>query len=295
MIKHEPIKLIITDNESVEHEMTQDDIYDLLPDVESFKTTDYYNYSKQETKDYTLNLSNAMDFFLREKKRMEDDKGYKKAMKAKYDQFSRSGNKIYNQVYSRIKTSEDVCVYCNLRNRDIAELDHFFPKATFPSLAISINNLIPSCSYCNHPKNDNFPLDYVLLHPYYDNCLDNVYDYLKYKINEFKGYNIVGEFYIDKTENMDDYTYIRIIKHFEFFDLNKYYKKDFISDYDEFVETLNNIDCLKEKLEKKRDYNRKKRSAPWLYAGFDALTHSEDFFRIIENKLCRKEEFMSSQ
>lgn len=284
MRKYEPIRLIKYDEENIAQEMSQDDVYDLLPDAKEFKKTSYYNYSKDETKDYISNLENARTFYDRDKERMDTDKKYHDYMKNKYTQFSRKGNKIYKKVYNEIILSNNVCAYCNLRNRDVAELDHFFPKASFPSLAITVKNLIPSCTYCNHPKKEKFPLDYVLLHPYYDNCLLDVYEYLKYTIKEFRGHKIIGDFYIIKSGNMDDKTYNRIKKHFEFFNLNKYYKKDFLSEYDEFIECLYSVDNLKEKLERKRDYNKNKRAAPWLYAGFDALIHSKDFYLVAKRK-----------
>ncbi|PFP91696.1 hypothetical protein COK06_22940 [Bacillus cereus] len=51
-----------------------------------------------------------------------------------------------------------VCPYCNSQfifmhksssGRTRATLDHFFDKATYPFLAISIYNLVPSCKVCN--------------------------------------------------------------------------------------------------------------------------------------------------
>ena len=265
--------------------MTHSDVCDLLPDADDFKKTKYYVFSERETKSYNTNLNNPNDFYDREKARMKADKNYYDYMKNKYKQFSHKGNRIYNKIYNKIFMSNDICAYCNLRNRGVEELDHFFPKDDYPSLSITVENLVPSCSYCNHPKNSIFPRDYVLLHPYYDNCLLDVYDYLKYTIKEFNGYKITGEFTICKTENMSDEIHTRIKKHFEFFKLDKYYGKDFISDYDEFIESIDSINDLKKKLEIKRDYNKNKRAAPWLYAGFDALIKSEEFYSVVEKKI----------
>lgn len=36
----------------------------------------------------------------------------------------------------------------------MAQLDHFFPKDTFPIFAVSLYNLVPSCSSCNHIKSN---------------------------------------------------------------------------------------------------------------------------------------------
>lgn len=72
-------------------------------------------------------------------------------------------------LYSRLKKPEHikkldikVCPYCNrnyifnfTKGKDLnatAQLDHFFDKKTYPFLAVSVYNLIPSCSTCNQRK-----------------------------------------------------------------------------------------------------------------------------------------------
>ena len=66
-------------------------------------------------------------------------------------------------AYSLVeKLKLEVCPYCNkeyipitkTNNRFRAEIDHFFPKATYPYLSCSLFNLIPSCLVCNHHKNE---------------------------------------------------------------------------------------------------------------------------------------------
>lgn len=48
------------------------------------------------------------------------------------------------------------------------ELDHFYSKDTYPYLAISRYNLVPSCPFCNHTKSDGDSSK--LVNPY---CLDS--------------------------------------------------------------------------------------------------------------------------
>ena len=72
-------------------------------------------------------------------------------------------------LYSRLQKPEHikkldikVCPYCNRnyifnfkKGKDLnatAQLDHFFDKKTYPFLAVSIYNLVPSCSTCNQRK-----------------------------------------------------------------------------------------------------------------------------------------------
>lgn len=71
--------------------------------------------------------------------------------------------------YARLKKAEYVkildvstCLYCNrnyvfnfTKNSSLeatAQIDHFFDKKTYPYLAISLHNLIPSCPTCNQRK-----------------------------------------------------------------------------------------------------------------------------------------------
>jgi hypothetical protein len=80
------------------------------------------------------------------------------------------------------KLNVDTCVYCNrnyttqlVKDRARAELDHWFPKESFPILALSFYNLIPSCHSCNHIKHNNHPNEgwakalSNITHPYIDN------------------------------------------------------------------------------------------------------------------------------
>lgn len=68
-----------------------------------------------------------------------------------------------------------VCPYCNRnqigyikgRNKAIHTLDHFYPKAHYPILALSFYNLIPCCAACNKlkgPKEPTFPNPYGCKH-----------------------------------------------------------------------------------------------------------------------------------
>lgn len=78
-----------------------------------------------------------------------------------------SKNKAGWNAYELCKLSKyRTCPYCNqayaftvVQQHDIVKgktvksfrptLDHFLPKSRFPHLAISLNNLVPSCSICN--------------------------------------------------------------------------------------------------------------------------------------------------
>lgn len=70
-----------------------------------------------------------------------------------------SENKINYWIME--KTELKVCPYCNIsytysRKKSVAaQLDHFFPKAEYPILALCFYNLVPSCPTCNRIKSDD--------------------------------------------------------------------------------------------------------------------------------------------
>ncbi len=94
---------------------------------------------------------------------------------------------IYKQYYSELFTSIDgknkiknnislikdlgitVCPYCNrnyINPRDVnsgCEFDHYYNKKEYPFFALTLSNLVPSCSTCNRIKGTNdydfFPFD----------------------------------------------------------------------------------------------------------------------------------------
>ncbi|MCK6078376.1 hypothetical protein KZX70_26425 [Paenibacillus silvae] len=104
---------------------------------------------------------------------------FKKALKRvfNYDYFIKQYDITEWGAYTlttRLKVS--VCPYCNRQftttyqsndGRTRPQLDHFFDKATYPYLAISFFNLIPSCYVCNANLKGTraFTLD-SHLHPY---------------------------------------------------------------------------------------------------------------------------------
>ena len=72
-----------------------------------------------------------------------------------YNNFSKKN--INNLIVDKLNLK--VCPFCNenyIMNRGpkhtSAQLDHFFPKESYPIFAICLFNLVPSCYACNHIK-----------------------------------------------------------------------------------------------------------------------------------------------
>ena len=95
----------------------------------------------------------------------------------RYDTFS--GRK---SAYNILKIQNvTVCPYCNrqyiftLGNHKVRpQFDHYYPKSIYPYLALSIFNLIPSCSICNQAKSSFDTHNCPILYPYEEEFGDEV-------------------------------------------------------------------------------------------------------------------------
>lgn len=82
------------------------------------------------------------------------------------------------------KVNLKVCPYCNRnyifnfkknkKNEATAQLDHFYDKSSYPYFALSLYNLVPSCSVCNQRKSKKDVLDEPIFNPYQDNIHNHI-------------------------------------------------------------------------------------------------------------------------
>lgn len=89
----------------------------------------------------------------------------------RYEKFA--GRQSAYNILKKMKVN--VCPYCNrqytftLENNSMRpQFDHFYPKSLYPYLAVSIFNLIPSCSICNQAKSSLDTYKEPILYPYED-------------------------------------------------------------------------------------------------------------------------------
>lgn len=87
----------------------------------------------------------------------------------RYENFSK--RKVAYEIMRKMDVM--VCPYCNrlytvtLKDKKVRpQFDHYFPKKKYPYLALSLYNLIPSCSICNMAKSDMDTIDTPVLYPY---------------------------------------------------------------------------------------------------------------------------------
>lgn len=94
-------------------------------------------------------------------------------MKALYTQdfVSKPGSgDIGRDMYDFLKSLalEDFCPYCSISR--VKTLDHYLPKAKFPTYAVTPANLVPSCRDCNTEKEaaTSNTLNEMFIHPYFE-------------------------------------------------------------------------------------------------------------------------------
>ncbi|MCL9666108.1 hypothetical protein L2091_12830 [Curtobacterium albidum] len=76
-------------------------------------------------------------------------------------------------VASLQKASKGRCAYCHIAKA--TTLDHSFPKAAFPTLAVEPLNLVPSCRDCNMGRGEG--AGELSISPYYDHWVET-FDWL---------------------------------------------------------------------------------------------------------------------
>lgn len=96
--------------------------------------------------------------------RLENDKNSIIKFKDKYSHFrgEREGKEKKNNIELSKALKLTVCPYCNrnfINNRGEREsgrqFDHFYSQDEVPYFALSLYNLVPSCSVCNHTKRNS--------------------------------------------------------------------------------------------------------------------------------------------
>lgn len=159
-------------------------------------------------------------------------------------------------MYLRLKKADfikqlniQVCPYCNRnyifnfsknnQQEATAQLDHFFDKKDYPYLAVSLYNLVPSCSTCNQRKSSKRE---DIFYPY----LESFNDSAKFKYKGIKPF-LEGEKikFLDSKRVMFDIEAIKDIdkvkKHIEVFNLKNLYDehKDIVSELLQKAEIYN--------------------------------------------------------
>lgn len=113
-------------------------------------------------KTFCLANKEKLDLIVENFKDLKKNEKFESVMVKEYRKF-RDGRAKWGAVQLIEDLGLKVCPYCNrnyliqYKNKKseqkiIAQIDHFYDKSTYPILALSLYNLIPSCSTCNHLK-----------------------------------------------------------------------------------------------------------------------------------------------
>jgi hypothetical protein len=184
---------------------------------------EHYENIKSKLSDFKEGKYTLEEIILAKPKKLEeiakwakDKKEKYRFMINKYKNFT-TKKKEYNAYDLAKKLQVNVCPYCNINstytiikknNEQILrpEFDHFFDKDTYPILALSFYNLIPSCHSCNSSLKGStkFSLENNI-HPY----LESFDEYAKFKLkikdssfyHSIDGFEIVLETYNKRAKN----------------------------------------------------------------------------------------------
>lgn len=245
-----------------------------------------------KSKEYLDCLEDLSAFAADEKDYESKYSGFTEHMKKMYSQrFSNARYKAPYDFYLKIRGSQESCPYCNYPTRFPSQIDHYLPKSSFPSFALTVENLVPACSDCNKNKSDIIQLDKSkrIIHPYFDEFANKSFDFIGCRIVE--KVPIGFEFFIKKIPEIDEEQFRRLQIHFELLKLDKLYQADFNADFVSCMEGLkimidiSDIGMVKKLICIRKEAQKKSGNKPWIYAGYSALFNSEWFFNTWLNTL----------
>lgn len=175
---------------------------------------------EDDAKEYE-ELAQAVSWFLIEESEDVDGVVSQKNMEKVYTGRMAAKGGPGRTIYENLKASSphDLCPLCG--HRTVEQLDHYLPKAKFPSLVVLPINLVPSCEKCNKVKLVDVP-DSVAnqtLHPYYDDVTQ--YQWLFAEVIDTSP--VAFRFFVNSVEQYSPVLNARIKYHFKSLDLNTLY------------------------------------------------------------------------
>ncbi len=189
------------------------------------------------------------------------------------------GRKFYDKIKSA--PSYGICPLCG--QRPVSTLDHYLPKSSFPSLAVTPCNLVPACSDCNKIKSVDVPTsaEEQTIHPYYDHDIENE-QWLFAKILRSSPVSI--QFFANPPEHMDDILKDRIKEHFKVFDLASLYASQSGVELANIRYRLNDLlakaglDQVREHLQEEFISRSTEHKNSWQTAMYQAMSNSTWFY-----------------
>lgn len=134
------------------------------------------------------------------------------------------GRKYYDKLM--LIPPNERCPFCN--HGVVSTLDHYLPKAIYPTLVVNPLNLVACCFDCNKIKSDYeiYKMEEATIHPYYDDIDTDIWlcaELIKGDILSFK-------FHVVRPESWNELLYLRMKTHFNLYNLNRLYSSNACSE-----------------------------------------------------------------
>jgi hypothetical protein len=167
------------------------------------------------------------------------------------------------------------CPYCQFGQ--VETLDHFLPKARYPSLSIVADNLVPACMSCNKGKGSN-PVteENQISHPYFENARIMNEIWLHAEITQTDP--VTSSFSVDCPIDWPTDLSNRIKNYFKDFKLSKRYAVEAASELvsiSAYLTDLPSSETRMEHLNRIASHERKILLNGWKAALYEALARSE--------------------
>lgn len=138
---------------------------------------------------------------------------------------SPQGRRYYDQLLATARLGK--CSYCQFGHAET--LDHFLPKARYPSFAVVPDNLVPACMRCNKGKGSSIVTqENESSHPYFEDARIENDVWLRAEVNRTNPVTLT--FSVDCPQNWPDSLVRRVSNYFNDFDLGKRYSVEAASE-----------------------------------------------------------------
>lgn len=200
----------------------------------------------------------------------------KQKMKTLYEQQmvqNKEGRKIYDKLISLAPLSR--CPFCGIGT--VGTLDHYLPKAKFPTFSVLPYNLVPSCIDCNKGKNTDYAVtqETQTLHPYYDDFTRE--QWLFAKVEHTSPVSI--SFFVETPNEWRDIDKSRVTEHLSQYKLAKRFSiqasNELANLKEEFTLFSLEQEEIKKELKKKAIVFQKRYLNSWESALYQALADSD--------------------
>lgn len=280
-------------------DISQNDICDEFEKLKNNKKFESYRIDIENSAINYGNYFEALESLYNfDKEKVREDSEYKEYMKKMYsERFTQKSYSSLYDFYTKIRSAARYCPYCNDPIHPIRQVDHFFPKSKFPSLSLTIDNLVPICADCNENKKEyhNFDKSKMLIHPYFDDFANTPFEFIQCKIIEENP--IAFDFSIKKMAVWSEEEFNRVKTHFEMLKLNDLYSVEFTSDFEQFLHEIEHLYdqnlehsgekdikiSIEEVLDNKISSYQRSDKKPWYFAGYVAIRDSNWFFDSVFN------------